>query len=129
MFHNKIKKEPNNQKPLQHVATNTNQSNKPKNSGNYYTNKHNEEIKQITEIANFISKILNSIHTCLSQTPNKEQSRNQTNIYNSLTLDNANKYSYPNTPNNSNSHFQSNCYQTNNSTKRNSFQKKNHMEL
>ena len=118
MLQNKNLHTNNNQKPLQDVTTNTNQSNKPKNSENYYTNKHKEDFEKITKITNSISEIFNRINTCLSQTPNTEESANHTNTYNFFTLDNTTTYSYHNNPtNNSNSHFRNNHYLTNTSPK------------
>ena len=118
MLQNKNLHTNNNQKPLQDVTTNTNQSNKPKNSENYYTNKHKEDFEKITKITNSISEIFNRIDTCLSQTPNTEESANHTNTYNFFTLDNTTTYSYHNNPtNNSNSHFRNKLYLTNTSPK------------
>ena len=118
MLQNKNLHSNNNQKPLQDVTTNTNQSNKPKNSENYYTNKHKEDLEKLTKIANSISKRLNRIHTFFSQTPNTEENANHTNTYNFFTLDNTTTYSYHNNPtNNSNSHFRNKHYLTNTSPK------------
>ena len=118
MLQNKNLHTNNNQKPLQEVTTNINHSNKPRNSENYYNNKHKEDLEEITKITNSISETLNLIDTYLPKTPNTEKNANRTNTYNFFTLQNTTTYSYPYNPtNNSNSHFRNNDYPTNTSPK------------
>ena len=73
MLQNKNLHTNNNQKPLQEVTTNINHSNKPRNSENYYNNKHKEDLEEITKITNSISETLNLIDTYLPKTPNTKK--------------------------------------------------------